>query len=524
MKFYAIFAVGLWFCLVLTIQAGVTTTGQVLPGDLTVWTELTESFIGVVADGGVLIGGGTAISSKNTTLGYISGVTGVAAITDAGSEWNVSFDLNIGKDGNGELDVRNGALVASNMSYLGKGLGATGLAEVSGYGSKWTTNFDLHVGVAGTGTLNIADQGEVEVLGQTLVGCSEITPDGTGTIELNSGVLRTGGLIADFANLTGTGTIYANGIVSDIDLCFNSPSSVIQTITLNDLPQQNIEINIAPLETGDLGVGYKGNASLTIQNGVEIESRNGYLGYTCGATGNATVSGGNSRWEHDDSFSFYVGKSGTGNLQVLNGGSVYSGMSVVGKEAGSKGTVLVSGAGSFWSNSRGGIIVSGHVVGDEEEPATDIALTTGKGQLIVGDQGVGELYITNGGKVGVAGELTIDSNGDGDSFINMSDGGILSLRGEELHSMDEFWDRVTGTDAIRWWDASINAWAHLSTATQGVDYTLEYLSPGQDIGYTRLTVIAPGPSVPEPGMLALIVSVLMTLVGFPAFVRSHREY
>jgi T5SS/PEP-CTERM-associated repeat protein len=122
---------------------------------------------------------------------------------------------------------------------------------------------------------------------------------------------------------------------------------------------------------------------------------------------------------------------------------------------------MITGAGSKWTNNF---------------------------PLTVGNSGSGALTITMGGLVSVRGTLTVDSDGSGDSFINMSTGGMLALWGNADDSLSRFLDLVAGTDAIRYWNASLADWAPLTAATLGVDYTLQYLDVGDLAGYTLLTV------------------------------------
>ena len=90
----------------------------------------------------------------------------------------------------------------------------------------------------------------------------------------------------------------------------------------------------------------------------------------------------------------------------------------------------------------------------------------------------------------VAGGLTIDDDGDGDSFINMGSGGMLALYGDADDSLGDFLGLVSGTDAIRYWDESVWGWVDITGAADGVDYTLSYEVGGDLDGYTVLTVTA----------------------------------
>ena len=130
------------------------------------------------------------------------------------------------------------------------------------------------------------------------------------------------------------------------------------------------------------------------------------------------------------------------------------------------GSVTVSGIGSKWATTS----------------------------LKVGLSGAGELHIVDGGLVSVAYGLTIDEDGDNDSFIKISEGGMLALAGEADDSLDDFFGLIEGVDDIRWWNMWNNDWEPLTTARPGQCYRLEYLTEGDLAGYTLLTVdtLVPG--------------------------------
>lgn len=183
-----------------------------------------------------------------------------------------------------------------------------------------------------------------------------------------------------------------------------------------------------------------------------------------------------------------MGDEGVGTLNITNGGSVcteggsiYGSASYIGNHFGSTGTVSVSGNGSTWTCSN---------------------------DLLIGLEGGGTLSIDEGGLVSVAETLSLDPLDNGlDSSINMSTGGMLALAGEADDSLTAFLDLVEGTDAIRFWDDSLTDWALLTTATMGLDYTLEYLTTGDLTGYTLLTV-----AVPEPSTILLLLSAIAGLL------------
>lgn len=89
---------------------------------------------------------------------------------------------------------------------------------------------------------------------------------------------------------------------------------------------------------------------------------------------------------------------------------------------------------------------------------------------------------------------------------------MLALKGEADGSVLDFLDLVEGTDAIGYWDTSLPGSAPITTATEGIDYTLDYLTEGDLDGYTALTVFTP---VPKPTTLALALIGLGVAIRHP---------
>ena len=125
----------------------------------------------------------------------------------------------------------------------------------------------------------------------------------------------------------------------------------------------------------------------------------GYIGYRPGSTGVVTVTGPGSQW--NNSFPLYVGETGTGTLNVENGGrvEVLPGDSriaaSIGKDPGSYGTVSVTGTDSIWNNS---------------------------GSLYVGDLGSDTLNVEAGGVVAnTDGYLARESGGRGVVTVSGTD-------------------------------------------------------------------------------------------------------
>jgi T5SS/PEP-CTERM-associated repeat protein/autotransporter-associated beta strand protein len=112
---------------------------------------------------------------------------------------------------------------------------------------------------------------------------------------------------------------------------------------------------------------------LVVQSGGTLTDVGGFVGNLPGSQGTVIVSGAGSTWTN--SGNVVVGGLGSGTLTIQNGGTLNSGGGgSVGLAAGSTGTVTVTGPGSSWNNSPGG-------------------------GLNIGSFGTGILTIANGGMV-----------------------------------------------------------------------------------------------------------------------------
>ena len=164
--------------------------------------------------------------------------------------------------------------------------------------------------------------------------------DGTINFAAGGGTLTTQCLYASPAQLTGTGTINANGLVSNVNLVFDSTHGLSQTVT----GLGNVTLNLDMTNgVGAIGAGYSGNGSLAVRNGVTLTSLDGTIGCNSGSTGVATVTGAGSTWT---TYNLDVGVSGNGTLNITGGATVvdhYDGY--VGYNSGSTGSVAVSAPG-----------------------------------------------------------------------------------------------------------------------------------------------------------------------------------
>ena len=326
-------------------------------------------------------------------------------------------DLGAGATGSGSLTIKNGITINSHSGCLGYAFGSNGVAAVDGAGSTWANSSDLTVGDFGNGTLIISGGAAVTVNGATYVARQSSWSIGAIKFGSGGGTLTTTSLVASPNQLTGTGTINAHGLVSDLDLVFDSTASLSQTLNFSQSGQNialNLDMGANPSKNGYLGAGATGSGSLTICKGVTVKSDSGYLGYSPGSVGVATVEGTGSMWTTSG---LTVGNFGSGTLNITGGGTV-NGVGYVGYLSGSNGVVTVDGTNSTWNNSGG--------------------------ELYVGFEGCGSLNITRGGtvnSVGVeigdqsTGVVTVDgsastwNNNSGMFEVGLYGSGTLNITG-----------------------------------------------------------------------------------------------
>jgi len=440
------------------------TTGTVtITGAGSKWTNSGELYVGQSGEGTLTIEAGGKLVSNGINLysylGFSTVSTGTATVSGAGSSWTNSSRLYVGNNGHGHLSIEAGGQVSNTLGLLGYNSGSTGAVEVNGPDSRWSNSSELYVGRNGHGFLTIEEGARVSSrdgylgfgeLGDTSssAGSTIVTGEGsmwTNTRELYVGRRGSGTLMID----SGGKVTNRTGYVGDFGSSGNTA-----TVTVRGHGSMWTNSN-------DLYVGRNshGTNALTIEAGGQVSNITGYLGYWAHVMATATVTGEGSSWANEGEL--YVGQNGNGTLTIEAGGQVSNTNGYLALNASSTSTATVTGTGSKWTNS---------------------------GELYVGRDGSGSLTITNGGLVTVGGTLSIAANENSDGVINMASGGMLALWGEADQSLAAFLDLISGTGQIRFWNASLEDWAPLTTATYGEDYTLEHLTTGELTGYTLLTV------------------------------------
>jgi T5SS/PEP-CTERM-associated repeat protein len=388
---------------------------------------------GYKGNGSVLIRDGMTVGSTWGTIGHSSGATGSVTVNGIGSTWNNQGYLSVGRSGSGTLNIIGGGSVHNISSCnIAMRSGSTGVVTVDG-SSMTCENGGLIVGYFGNGTLNIANGGVVTVPEETFVAPA---PGSMGTINFHTGggTLTTAALCASPTQLAGTGTINTHGLVSDIDLVFDTTHGLSRTFTLNSQPNQNITVNLdmsGPITSKNkLGAGYLGTGSLAIRDGIEVDSGEGFIGYLSTSTGTATVSGAGSTWNLFSTLT--VGKSGSGMLRITGGGTINSQeRCCLAESSGSTGMVTVDGSGSTWTNikhlSIGNLgngmlnIINGGAVSNADSYIGDKSGSMGTVMV----DGSGSMWINNGG-------LYVGNFGSG--TLNISNGGVVTTHDVSINS------------------------------------------------------------------------------------------
>ncbi|MFZ5832549.1 MAG: PEP-CTERM sorting domain-containing protein [Planctomycetota bacterium] len=407
-------------------------TGTVnIEGSDSTWT-VTGSFgprIGGAGNGVVNVLDGGKLITDGASVGGSASATGTVKVHGEGSAWTSASWLRVGSGGTGSLEISGRGTVNSELCTIGSTSDSTGLVAVDGVGSTLTNSSNLVIGDAGNGTLDIRGGGEVTVGSATYVARGTT---GSGLIRFGAGggTLTTKTLFVASTALEGTGTIHTRGLVTDINLVFDSAESLRGTIVLNNSPAQNVTVDLDlasdPATNEDLGVGWAGQGSLAIRNGVVVTSKAGYLGYKSGSSGTATIDGPGTLWNCG---AMDVGRDGTGTLTISNGGAVTNTETFVAHGLGTGMVQFGPGGGTLTTKSlfalpsqfagTGSVFARGLVsdvdlVVDTTEslkqsfawntlPAQDVTvnldltgLTSKKGALGFGLQAAGSLSVRNG--------------------------------------------------------------------------------------------------------------------------------
>ena len=365
------------------------------------------------SSGTLLIDDGGVLHDTVGTIGQNSDSTGIATVTGKGSEWTNDEDLMIGNAGSGKLTISDSGSVAIKRSaIIGNGRGsngallihgggvlsstagtisndidATGSVIVNGAGSRWTNSEAITVGRNGSGALTVSDAASVNApnvyVGENTGSKGTLLVDNRGEVSSTLGVLGISRDSSGTATIKGAGSRWVNSDSLAIGLEGNG------ALTLSSGGHASAVNGIG------IGIFSGSHGTLRVESGATLTGPLGVIGYTEGATGEATVTGSSSDWSIND---LYVGAAGNGTLTISNKGSVSAAIGTyVGANKGSNGTLQLESGGTLFSSDS-------HIGYDTG--STGAATITGpgsqwinSGNFFVGNFGNGTLRIENGGSL-----------------------------------------------------------------------------------------------------------------------------
>jgi len=283
----------------------------------------------------------------------------------------------------------------------------------------------------------------------------------------------------------------------------------------------------SPWNTAAVYIGNAGLGGLTISSGGIVNSTGvSVIGFQSASSGTVTVTGAGAQWNVDD---YAVGYSGTGTLVISNGGVVTSQNATIGNSNGSDGTATVTGAGSQMN-----VTVQGFGIGN-----------FGTGRLIISDGGVvnnqtsvigaaavavGSVTVTGtGSQWNSAGALLVGSSGQGS--LTISDGGVASSQSGILGFSSSSSGTVTVTGAGSQWSDSggltvgSQGNAKLTIAAGGRVNALSVLLAGSGSSTGTLAIGAETGSAPvAPGILQTASITFGTGAGKLVFNHTASNY
>ena len=215
----------------------------------------------------------------------------------------------------------------------------------------------------------------------------EIDATGTGTMTLDMPNNHALSVTSEYVGYSGKGAVTQSAGTNNaatLYLGYSAGATGTYTLTGGTLSSSSRQY-----------IGYAGKGAMIVRSGGQASGATGYLGYYPGSTGTTTVTGTGSTWTN--SGGLYVGGGGSGTLNVEAGGAVNSGGLYVGCYSSGKGTLTIQ-EGSQVSNTSGYL--------GYDSGSTGTATVTGAGSkwtnsdvLYIGRSGNGALSIEQSSQV-----------------------------------------------------------------------------------------------------------------------------
>lgn len=339
-------------------------------------------------------------------------------------------DVVIGVAGTGHLNITGGGVFNQNLgstpdAFLGLSAGSSGEVIVSGAGSQWLMR-RLDVGQSSSGTLAIEAGALVRTTATTVAGDFTVGnfSGSDGKVAVYGSDIAPSLLDVDdslYVGRTGFGQLNVGRDLDDNEVGTGSlqvDANLIIGDEVDNTADNRLVISGASA-TANVGnlirVGNEGRGTMEILGGATVTSGLGRIGEFgfAGAEGTVTVDGANSSW--DMTGDLYVGvQGGTGTLNVTGGAFVGNDDDlVIGHTSGSRGTVLVSGAGS---------------------QLAPVDINNAAADVIIGNSGVGQVTVADGGFLFVETEVYMALGSPGSGRLTVQGTDSLVTIGENPQS------------------------------------------------------------------------------------------
>ena len=462
------------------------------------WSNSGDLHVGESGTGTLNINNGSSVSNAVGYLGFNPGSSGTATVDGAGSTWSNNSSLYIGGNvgaagGTGTLNISNGGTIdvtdtlkvwnagtvnlnggsitaGSFDSTLGTFNFTDGALTVNGgTGTYADGNIDLVIdgtgvgdnptlvlangasanysagnaiiGEDGTGTLNITNGGAVTnttgYMGMSTGGNGTVTVNGVGSNWINSSNLEIGLNGTGILNIQNGGTVAVGGYIGNGAgaSTINLDGGILSVLGNIDIDKFNIG-SVAgssgnytigagkTISATTVSVGKFGTGNLNINNGGMISiSSDSFVGEKNGSIGTATIDGAGSNLTNTFDFTVGGGGGGTGTLNILNGGTVSSLRGYLGRGVGSSGTATVDGVGSVWSISNTlRVGENGNGILNIQNGGTITSLSGGVGS---GYTSIGTVTVDGAGSTW-ANNFTLSVGKGGTGILNIQNGGTVT--------------------------------------------------------------------------------------------------
>ncbi len=328
-----------------------------------------------IVDGGAILNNAAA-RLVTTSVATDVGSSGSGSLTVQSGTWLATTEVNVGlfPGSQGTLTLVGGTNTLSSFLVAGLNSISTGAVWLTG-GQLTVTNNETYLGYFGVGQMTVSNG--TWLAQQVLVGLFGSISQGTltiagGTTMLSSN-LGVGGV---------TGAVWVTGGQLTVT---NSETDV----GLRRVGQMTVSNGIWQARNVNVGLTNGSQGTLTVAGGTNTVSSTLHIGESANATGVVWLTGGRLLGTNSTTT---VGNSGVGQMTVSNC-TWQAGDVQVGANSGSQGTLTVAGGTNTLAFSLR-IGQNGNATGAVW--LTGGQLTVTNDDTIVGEQGVGQMTVSNG--------------------------------------------------------------------------------------------------------------------------------